>query len=130
MATDTTEWICERCRGGNVQHAMWVRLNNNSVLDEYGTWCHGENNWCDDCKDHTRIVPRHGWGLSSQGKVYSVTVELRTTLVVESTSTVAAMERVRNDSDLAHQAFLEALDLHQQDGGLEYEATRIELAGE
>ena len=35
---------------------MWVNLNNlNEVLDDFGSWCNGDNSWCDDCQDHTEI---------------------------------------------------------------------------
>ena len=49
------EHCCARCGGENVEHAMWVRLNTEEVLDVFGSWCHGDNSWCDDCEDHTDI---------------------------------------------------------------------------
>jgi hypothetical protein len=34
---------------------MWVQLNSNEVLDEFGSWCAGDNSWCGDCGDHTDL---------------------------------------------------------------------------
>lgn len=47
---------CARCHGREVQHAMWVHLNTNEVLSPFGTWCWGDNSWCQDCDDHTDII--------------------------------------------------------------------------
>lgn len=46
---------CRECGGANVQHAMWVCLNTDKTRDAFGSWCHGDNSWCDDCDDHTEI---------------------------------------------------------------------------
>lgn len=47
---------CARCKGTNVQHAMWVNPNTDEVFDEFGSWCAGDNSWCEDCEAHTDLV--------------------------------------------------------------------------
>lgn len=46
---------CETCGGYNVEHAMFVSLNSERILEPYGSWCFGDNAWCADCEEHTRI---------------------------------------------------------------------------
>ncbi len=46
---------CRACGGTNVQHAVWVRLNTNEVLEAFGSWCYGDNSWCEDCETHVQI---------------------------------------------------------------------------
>ena len=48
-------YACEVCKGFNVQHSMWVRLNTNEVQDEAGTWNYDGNTWCEDCGEHHKI---------------------------------------------------------------------------
>lgn len=52
------EYVCGRCGGVNVEHAMWVNLNTDQVGDCYGSWCCGDNAYCADCDDNNiDIVP-------------------------------------------------------------------------
>lgn len=50
-----SKYVCAVCGGDRVQHAMWVSLNDNAVLDDFGSWCSGDNSWCDDCDEHVEI---------------------------------------------------------------------------
>ena len=54
----TTVTVCSVCGSENVQHAMWVSVNTGDVNDEFGTWCSGDNSWCEDCGEHTELVER------------------------------------------------------------------------
>lgn len=60
MSADTkkTVTVCAVCGSQAVQHAMWVNVNTDEVNDEFGTWCNGDNSWCEDCSDHTELVER------------------------------------------------------------------------
>lgn len=49
------EWRCARCNGFNVEHAHWVNLNSGEVGDIFGSFCNGDNSFCNDCDDHTQI---------------------------------------------------------------------------
>lgn len=49
-------YVCKECGGKNVQHVAWVSTNTHEVRDDYGTWCHGDNSWCEDCEEHTQLV--------------------------------------------------------------------------
>ena len=53
-----TKTVCAVCGSENVQHAMWVNVNTSEVLGEFGTWCDGDNSWCEDCDEHTELVER------------------------------------------------------------------------
>lgn len=46
---------CQKCGGVNVDHAHWVNLNTEEVGEVFGSWCHGDNNYCNDCEEHTQI---------------------------------------------------------------------------
>lgn len=46
---------CKYCGSANVQHAMWVNLNSNNILEPYGTW--NEAAFCADCQEHSCIEP-------------------------------------------------------------------------
>ena len=48
-------WRCVTCRGENVQHACWVRLNTDKALGIFGEWCGRGASWCEDCEDHTQL---------------------------------------------------------------------------
>jgi len=54
---------CAKCGGTNVQHAMWVSLNEGDdgcIVDTFGSWCDGDNSWCNDCDEPTQLVDRDG----------------------------------------------------------------------
>ena len=51
-------WICAVCGSEDVQHAMWVNVNTKEVFEDFGTWCSGDNNWCEQCEEHTEIVEK------------------------------------------------------------------------
>ena len=55
---DDGECVCSVCGSENVQHAMWVSVNTGDVHDEFGSWCSGDNSWCEDCDEHTELVSR------------------------------------------------------------------------
>ena len=40
---------CQKCQGTRVQHALWVFLNTNAVLEPFGTWNQSDTTWCEDC---------------------------------------------------------------------------------
>jgi hypothetical protein len=58
-------YVCCKCGSTEVQHAMWVELNTDTVRDPFGTWCYVDeavrrghtsgNSWCNGCDKHTRI---------------------------------------------------------------------------
>jgi hypothetical protein len=60
MADDRPKllYVCAKCGSDNVQHAMWVNVNTNEVHDIFGSWCHGDNSWCEDCEEHTQLVEK------------------------------------------------------------------------
>ena len=47
---------CEECGGTNVQHAMWVELNTDKIVDVFGSWCEEDSAFCSDCEKATQIV--------------------------------------------------------------------------
>lgn len=47
---------CYRCGGTNVQHAYWVMVNTDEVMDVFGSWNQTDTCYCEDCKDHWPIV--------------------------------------------------------------------------
>lgn len=49
------KYVCAVCGGCEVQHAMWVSLNDGAVHDDFGSWCNGDNSWCADCEEHVEI---------------------------------------------------------------------------
>lgn len=47
---------CSKCGGTNVEHAAWTTLNEpREILGDFGSWCAGDNSWCNDCEDHTDL---------------------------------------------------------------------------
>ena len=57
------KYVCAVCGGCEVQHAMWVSLNDGAVHDDFGSWCNGDNSWCADCEEHVENQDReHGDG--------------------------------------------------------------------
>lgn len=52
-------YVCNKCHSRDVQHAHWVKLNNDEVVDLFGTWCNGDNSWCPQCEEHTHIDTWH-----------------------------------------------------------------------
>lgn len=46
---------CKECNGTNVDHAHWVNLNTEEVGEVFGSWCYGDNQYCNDCCEHTEI---------------------------------------------------------------------------
>ena len=50
---------CQDCGGTNVQQAYWVAPNTDEVIELFGSWCNGDNSWCEDCGDHTEITDKH-----------------------------------------------------------------------
>ncbi len=58
MSGNNTRWHCNECNGTNVQFVVWIEANTNKVLDDYGSPSETDTNWCEDCEDHTGLVPR------------------------------------------------------------------------
>jgi hypothetical protein len=56
--TEKTIMVCAVCGSENVQHAMWVSVNTGDVHDDFGSWCSGDNSWCEDCEEHTDLVEK------------------------------------------------------------------------
>lgn len=48
-------YVCNKCHSRHVQHAQWVDLNTHEIFDLFGSWCHGDNSWCEDCEEHVHI---------------------------------------------------------------------------
>jgi len=51
-------WVCASCGSEDVQHAMWVDMNTNEVHDIFGSWCHGDNSFCNGCGENSELVER------------------------------------------------------------------------
>lgn len=49
------KYMCKTCHGFNVQHAHWVRVNTNEVMDVFGTWNQPDAAYCEDCSDPCEI---------------------------------------------------------------------------
>ena len=50
--------VCGECGGQNVQHAMWVRVNTDEVVDSFGTWNFDGSAWCEDCETHVLLADK------------------------------------------------------------------------
>jgi ribosomal protein L44E len=51
------ELVCAKCGGTNIQVKAWVNANDHKQFiscTEAGT----DDNWCDDCEEHTEHVER------------------------------------------------------------------------
>ena len=46
---------CTRCGSEDVLVVMWVELNTNHVIGDYGSWDEYDTKWCSDCGEH-RLV--------------------------------------------------------------------------
>lgn len=50
------QYRCAECGATTgLQHAHWVSLDDNTVLEPHGTWCYGDNSWCESCQKNTRL---------------------------------------------------------------------------
>lgn len=49
---------CEKCGGDRVEHSHWVGLNDGVVNDVFGSWCNGDNSYCADCNENTKIIDK------------------------------------------------------------------------
>ena len=47
---------CSKCGGTNVQVAMWVRVNENKIMDDFGSWDFEDTKYCEDCDEHVRLI--------------------------------------------------------------------------
>ena len=43
------DYICAVCGCRDVQHAMWVGVNEGTVHEDFGSWCAGDNSYCPEC---------------------------------------------------------------------------------
>jgi hypothetical protein len=34
---------------------MWVELNTGKTHEDFGSWCNGDNSWCEVCQAHVHI---------------------------------------------------------------------------
>jgi hypothetical protein len=46
---------CKQCGSDDVEHAHWVHLNTEKVGEPFGSWCHGDNSFCNNCEEPTEI---------------------------------------------------------------------------
>lgn len=53
--TDKPKYMCKTCHRFNVQHAHWVRVNTNEVMDVFGTWNQPDTAYCEDCGEPCQI---------------------------------------------------------------------------
>ena len=54
---DARVYRCAECGSSKVQHAHWVELNTETVLEPFGSWCGSlGNSWCAECEAHGRIT--------------------------------------------------------------------------
>jgi len=49
------KYMCKTCKGFNVQHAHWVRVNTNEVMDVFGSWNEHDAAYCEDCGEPCEI---------------------------------------------------------------------------
>jgi len=47
------DWICEECKGKDIQIKAWVCANTDQVI-EYGE--DDSDIWCADCSEHTKLI--------------------------------------------------------------------------
>jgi hypothetical protein len=47
------KWICNKCKGSNIEVKAWIDANDQTVLDECGD--EEYNTWCRDCEAHTEF---------------------------------------------------------------------------
>jgi hypothetical protein len=47
------KWICNKCKGTNIETKVWVDPNDDTILDSCGE--EYEDNWCRDCEEHTEF---------------------------------------------------------------------------
>lgn len=47
---------CADCRGHNVQAAMMVNLNDQTIGEDFGSWEETDTKWCLDCEKHVRLL--------------------------------------------------------------------------
>lgn len=51
--------VCSICGGQKVQKHAWVNANN---LGEYkGEVGDDPETWCEDCEEHSNLIPIHEW---------------------------------------------------------------------
>lgn len=53
-----TVYVCEACGSEDVEHAMWVNVNTKEVFEDFGSWCNGDNSYCNSCDEHTELVEK------------------------------------------------------------------------
>lgn len=59
MKTDQSiNTICAECGSPNVSYAIWYHPNTGATGDVFGSWCAGDNSFCDDCDDCTDLISR------------------------------------------------------------------------
>ena len=60
MTEPGEDYVCSVCGSGDVQHAMWVRVNTDEVLDSFGGWDSSlyDNSWCEACGEHHRLISK------------------------------------------------------------------------
>lgn len=47
---------CAECGSPDVQHALWVGLNDGVPDEVFGSWCNGDNSYCNGCGENTKII--------------------------------------------------------------------------
>lgn len=50
------QWKCKECGCDDVEHAVWFNLNKEEAGEPFGSWCHGDNSYCNGCGEHTQLV--------------------------------------------------------------------------
>lgn len=50
------EYMCSVCGGTNVEHAMWVAMNEDRSAGEFGTWNYSGSAHCNDCGENQTLV--------------------------------------------------------------------------
>lgn len=108
---------CTECGGRNIQVAMWVRLNENKVMDDFGSWDETDTKWCSDCDKHVllesggvcdiRLVNWHNNELQFARLLWELygTLENKTNLYEVAESMDLELEQVRELFKRAEEVF-------------------------
>lgn len=68
MSETKRVYFCHECGSRDVQHAMWVELNTGKTHEDFGSWCNGDNSWCEVCQAHVHIELEEAIDLENKAK--------------------------------------------------------------
>lgn len=54
--------VCKQCGSREVEWAMWVDMQTNTPVDDFGSWGEYEPSWCRDCEEHNGLIYKRHYG--------------------------------------------------------------------